>query len=153
MNSKHKEYYDKRKEKHKEYYQKRRENLEWVEEQKIVCKKYKENNRDKVLEKQRNYKKTYIGQRNHKISEWRTKGGLKETQERMIIIFDRWLNCLFCESCGCEFEKKNFKCMDHDRLSGHFRQVICNRCNCFRNKFDRQRALLMLEIHRLNLRL
>jgi len=40
---------DNRKDYHKTYYQKKREDPEWIEEQKIVCQKYKQANKKNVV--------------------------------------------------------------------------------------------------------
>jgi hypothetical protein len=94
------------------------------------------------------YKKTYNGKKSHKVSEWKRKTKIKETDERFEEIFNKWWHSKNCEICNCEYTKSNFKCADHDHLSGHFRNVICNKCNKDRRSYDVIRLKLNLEIHR-----
>ena len=94
------------------------------------------------------YRKTYKGKKSHKISEWRTKAHFKETQERFNEIFDLFWYATKCELCDKEFTTKNIKVADHEHLTGHFRNIVCNKCNNQVGKVDRKRMLVCLEIHR-----
>ena len=80
--------YTLRKDYYKTYYKGRRENKEWVEEQKIKMKQYKTKKKEILKTKTKAYRSTYLGMRSHKISEWRRKLGVKETNERFDMIFD-----------------------------------------------------------------
>jgi hypothetical protein len=98
---------------------------------------------------QKNYKSNPKQKKSHKISEWRTKQKMKETNERFDYIYNRWLTSKNCELCDCEYVlKKNIKVCDHHHLSGHFRNVICNKCNCYIAKVDRIKERVNLELHR-----
>lgn len=147
-----KEQNENRKDYFKEYYaNKRKNNPQWAEEQRQKCREYKLKNHKSLKEKQRAYKKTYIGKRSHKICEWRTKRNLKETDERMVVIFDRWYNATNCELCNKKFKPRQ-KCMEHHHSSGHFRNIACSQCNSYVGKIDRRKAIYLLELHRYFLR-
>jgi hypothetical protein len=102
---------------------------------------------------QRNYRKTYKGCRAHKISEWRTKHKMKHTLDEFQSIFHVWYEAKTCQTCHKEFNKKNFKCLDHHHLSGSYRYVCCNRCNNQLGTMDKLKSDLLLELHRYFLRL
>lgn len=95
------------------------------------------------------YRDTYDGKKAHLTSEWKTKNGFKETKERLDEIFDRYWNAKNCEICNKLFvDKKVLKVADHDHNSGHFRNILCVKCNNNRGKIDRIKMLVNLEIHR-----
>ena len=136
------------KEYRKQYYtNKRKNNPEWVEEQKKKCNEYKRKNYASLKLKQRAYKKTYIGKRAHKISDWKRRNKLKETNERLYYIFDRWNDATNCELCLKQL-KPSQKCMEHHHASGHFRNVVCVGCNNFIAKVERNNRKCLLELHR-----
>ena len=139
---------DNRKNYHKNYYQERRKDEKWVEEQRIACQKYKQLNYKKCKERAAAYKKTYPGKKAHKKSEWVKKTGLKETDERLNYIFDRWYFSTNCEMCGKEYKNDVDRCMDHHHSTGHFRCVCCNKCNSRLGKVDRLKSSVLLQLHR-----
>ena len=101
----------------KEYYKKNKE--------KIL--KYKQNNKEKI-------KKCF------NISQWKNSGLICENREEYEYIYDRWLRSERCEEpkCNKEYTKENKKCMDHCHLTGLFRNILCNSCNCKRR--DKQNS-------------
>jgi len=140
-----------RKEYFKEYYQRKRLDPEWVENQRILCNQYKATNREKAYARSSAYKKTYVGKRSHKISEWKSKNNLRESRERMEYIFDRWYFSSECELCGKEYSGsrgKDSKCMDHHHASKHFRCVCCSECNVRVGIVENKMRSVLLELHR-----
>lgn len=93
-------------------------------------------------------KTTPNGKRITTISNWKT----KKVKGDLYEIYDTWLKTTHCECCNVELiqdnRSSNRKIMDHDHLSGHFRNIVCSRCNNNRQKLDNKRYLLNLEIHR-----
>jgi hypothetical protein len=65
-------------------------------------------------------------------------------------IYDRFYSTTKCEVCNVKLEGKGSqkKCVDHHHLSGEFRNIICCKCNCERNKIDRKYNFVLLELHR-----
>ena len=43
-------------------------------------------------------------------------------------IYDRYINTECCDLCKCSFENAK-KCMDHNHITGEFRNVVCQKCN------------------------
>lgn len=72
------------------------------------------------------------------------KGRIKLWKKRGIInddfneLYSKYLDTKNCELCNIEFggKGKNKKCLDHDHVTGLFRNVLCNNCNwtVMRNK-------------------
>tara|TARA_R110002072_G_scaffold286733_1_gene451847 strand:- start:43 stop:477 length:435 start_codon:yes stop_codon:yes gene_type:complete len=84
-------------------------------------KQYREKNKEK-------HKKCF------NICQWKNTGLICETRDEYEYIYDRWLNSERCEEpkCNKEYSKENKKCMDHCHLTGLFRNILCNSCNCKR---------------------
>tara|TARA_R110002126_G_scaffold219915_1_gene365280 strand:+ start:248 stop:676 length:429 start_codon:yes stop_codon:yes gene_type:complete len=76
----------------------------------------------------KNYYKTPKGKKNYKISDWK-KNGLKESREFMEQIYKEYLKSEECELCGEPYKNSRDKQMEHNHLTGEFRNICCNRCN------------------------
>jgi len=148
LKHKQKNSYQKRKKYHAEYYKNRRNDEEWIEEKKIICKQYKKNNSEKIAIKAKAYKKTFNGKKNHKVSEWKTKSGLKEELWRVNLIFARWYYSPRCELCLKPYKNDKQRCMEHHHSSGHFRHICCVSCNNYLAKIDRLKLSVLIELHR-----
>ena len=99
--------------------------------------KYHEDNKEKLAEKYRKYRQTPIGKRNRRISRWKREGiKLPEEygDEWDIFYEEEYLSTTNCEECGVKLtvDKKNTsttKCLDHNHISGDFRNILCHACN------------------------
>jgi len=87
-----------------------------------------------LTEYRKAYKKKYIktpnGIKNRIVCHWRD-SGLKDND--IDALYEKYLNTTNCELCNVKLctgiKGSNFKCMDHDHTTGHFRNVVCNSCN------------------------
>jgi hypothetical protein len=129
-------------------YQKKREDKEWVEDQRLKSLEYKKKNKTELAIKTAIYKKTFKGKMSHKISEWKSKHKLKETPERLWLIFARWWYSQRCELCNLPYKNDRDKCMEHHHQSGHFRCICCQNCNQKLAQTDRKKQYVLLELHR-----
>ena len=104
------------------------------EEKAKYKKEYYEKNKEKILLQKKEYFQTEKGKINNKINEWKSNGLICENRDEYEYIYDRWLNSESCEEpkCNKEYTKENKKCMDHCHITGLFRNVLCNSCNCKR---------------------
>lgn len=84
------------------------------------------------------YRESEAGKKSARISNWK-KMGLKSDDYDMV--YDDWKSATNCEECGVELiegnKGKNKKVLDHDHITGLFRNVICNTCNTIRGNDDR----------------
>ena len=71
------------------------------------------------------------GKKSMRITQWKYRG-LKETKEFIEQIYDEYLNSEECQLCGEPYSAHNIKSMDHCHTTGKFRNIICNRCNCWK---------------------
>ena len=137
-----KQYREKNKETRREYNKQYREKNK--EKLRAKNKEYRRNNLEKVREQKR-VASNYL---NSKKKQWRSHG-LKQTDEQIEIIYERWLKCDKCDLCGINFKLTNtIKQMEHCHISGCFRNFTCSKCNSNMVKVDRLRMILMEELHR-----
>ena len=66
------------------------------------------------------------------IHNWKYKG-LKETEETILEIYNRYIWASNCELCGNAFKNSKDRQMDHCHVTGKFRNIVCNRCNQYRS--------------------
>jgi len=78
-----------------------------------------------------NYRKSPACKKSVTISHWK-RTGLKETKEFMEQIYDEYLKSEECELCGEPYKNSKDKQMEHNHLTGEFRNIVCNRCNCWK---------------------
>jgi len=118
----------------------------YLNNKEIIAKKARQkylDNRQKRLEKQnqynldnkeklKEYQQSPEGKKSSRISNWKTRGLIWDTQQEIDEIYNRWLISKRCEACDEEYTETNWKCMDHiheDGIYGKFRNILCNRCN------------------------
>ena len=93
--------------------------------------KYRENNKEKILENKRKYNQTDAGKKSRRISEWKRMGVECDDWD---VLYEYFINCKNCEECNIELtvDKRTTpttRCLDHDHETNQFRNVVCNRCN------------------------
>jgi len=75
---------------------------------------------------------------NRRINDWMRQGVKCRPGETFMDLHNIYHNAERCEACKIEFEggrgtntgqKGIGKCLDHDHVTGFFRQIICRRCN------------------------
>ena len=79
----------------------------------------------------KNYKKSPEGKKTYTISQWKTRG-LIASREFMEQIYEEYLKSEECELCGEPYLNGNKKSMDHNHLTGEFRNICCHRCNMWK---------------------
>jgi hypothetical protein len=79
--------------------------------------------------------KTPKGLKSRTISGWKSYGLVGDYEE----IYNRYLNTDNCELCGVLFQGRgnDKKCMDHNHITGEFRNICCHKCNM--NKQSKQK--------------
>ena len=66
------------------------------------------------------------------IKNWRKRGLLLKEGQTYKDIYSYVMSIERCERCGINFDDdihNNKRCMDHNHMTGHFRQVLCQTCN------------------------
>jgi hypothetical protein len=105
----------------------------------IKRKEYYKEYREKNKEKRKEYDESPQGKKCNIISQWKSKGLIGDYDN----IYDRYINTNNCDLCNivlCDGPKgNNKKCMDHDHITGEFRNVVCNTCN--QNKSDKKKPI------------
>ena len=117
-----KEQYQRDKEKYKQYREKNKERI------KENSKEYREKNKERIREYRENNKEQ--GKKSNRINTWKQTGVKSDDFNSL---YDYYLNCKNCEECSVELVEgrygNNRKCLDHDHITGEFRNVLCHTCN------------------------
>lgn len=132
------------------------------EEKKEYKRQYYLKNRERLLQKQKEYglnnkedRKSYAqsdnGQKSNKISYWK-KWGVKGDLEE---IYQRYITTTHCELCNRELtnDKKispNRKCMDHCHQTLEFRNIVCHACNMTKKEMYKNNTTGHKGIHLVN---
>jgi len=107
---------------------------------------YRKKNREKLRKQNREYMKERrnnpetkdIMLKNDTINKWKNVRKLKGNLEE---VYDICLNTKECYICNKELIHNtsggNKVCMDHNHITGYFRNVLCNKCNSQRGYIDR----------------
>jgi hypothetical protein len=112
----------------KEYYEKNSENVSKYQIN------YREDNKEKIKDWQKKYKveykKTEQYIKSRRISNWKRR---KVKCDDWDNLYDKYINTTNCEECDVELVSgiygSNKKCLDHDHVTGEFRNILCNTCN------------------------
>ena len=74
-----------------------------------------------------NYRKTPAGRKSKKCADWKYAGMIGDYDS----VFERYEKATTCELCDVVFEGNGNKrkCMDHNHITGYFRNVLCHSCN------------------------
>ena len=67
--------------------------------------------------------------------QWKRRGLNMDNFEE---IYDDYIHQTNCELCGKLFEKSLDRQMEHNHITGEFRNVVCNKCNQWKADFKRK---------------
>tara|TARA_R110000803_G_scaffold171207_1_gene234081 strand:- start:140 stop:517 length:378 start_codon:yes stop_codon:yes gene_type:complete len=84
-----------------------------------------EKNKEKIAEYNKEYRQTPAGKKTRTMAKWRELG-VKNVNEKL---YNDYIVTTECESCSNEFISSFDRCLDHDHETGEFRWVICRSCN------------------------
>jgi len=129
---------EKRKKYMKQYQAKNKEQLNQYKEE--WSKEYREKNKETLKQQRKEYSKTPQGKKVNKISKWKGRGLVSDNYDE---IYERYISTTHCDLCKIELydggkTNTNTKCMEHDHITGEFRNIVC--CNCNTNKSDREKS-------------
>ncbi len=102
-------------------------------DRKQYFKQYRDDNKEKIKERNRLYFQSKSGKKSYKISSWKTAGVISDDFDSL---YEHYINCKNCEECNVELQNGNLvnkRCLDHDHKTGLFRNVLCNSCNLKRH--------------------
>mgnify|MGYP003656731568 CR=1 FL=1 len=112
-------------------------NRKYHEANREKIKQYRENNKKKIAETNRQYQQTPMRKRSNRIFGWKRQGIKlpEEYGENWDIFYEEeYLSTTNCEVCGVELTEdkrstSTTKCLDHNHITGLFRNVLCHACN------------------------
>ena len=70
------------------------------------------------------------------IKTWKVRGLICDDYDAL---YNQYLNVTNCDNCSVEFGEfgdgsGNYRCMDHSKVTGLFRNFLCSRCNVARGE-------------------
>mgnify|MGYP003679000475 CR=1 FL=1 len=99
---------------------------------------YNEKNKEHIKEQRKKRYKTDTFKKSCAISNWKKRGLICDNYEEL---YDKYINTLECDNCAIELVTGHYganrRCMDHDHITGKFRNILCHYCNTQRGKDDR----------------
>lgn len=116
-----------------EYYKKYvEENKEKVREKN---RKWRLNNKEHILQQSKEYRQTDQCIKSVRIGHWKNRGVIHDNFDEL---YEYYINCKECENCGIELIEgmygANKRCLDHCHKTGKFRNILCNSCNFLRKE-------------------
>jgi hypothetical protein len=85
---------------------------------------------EKRKEYYKKYYRTPAGKKSHTINNWKLRGLIHDNYSEL---YEHYINTNECDVCKKVFNDRFDRCMDHDHVSGLFRQILCNNCNSMDN--------------------
>jgi len=84
------------------------------------------------------YRQTPKGKKYNTIKNWKSRGLISDYEK----IYQRYLNTTNCDLCNIELcqgnKGSNRKCMEHNHITGEFRNVVCHSCNINKSDMKKQ---------------
>lgn len=91
---------------------------------------YRDNNKQKIAEQNKIYKQTENGKKSYRITRWKMSGILTDDYD---FLYDWYMSITRCLNCGVELiSGRGFatqKHLDHDHTTGEPCMVVCGYCN------------------------
>ena len=107
--------------------------LENKEKAKEYNRLYYLNNEEKIKEYQKEYQQTPAGIKANTISNWKRNGVKDHFNDNYDTLYRIYQSTKFCDDCGfqlnIEGDYRTKKCLDHEHVSGYFRNILCMSCN------------------------
>jgi hypothetical protein len=69
------------------------------------------------------------GHKSYTKCHWKKRTGLKESDEKIEELYNRYIIATHCELCNKQFKSSKDRQMEHDHETGKFRNITCNSCN------------------------
>ena len=99
-----------------------------------------DNKKQTKAEYDKKYRETEEGIKKDRRKNWKKKGVKFENDEEFNKVYERYVKTMICDWCSIELCEgnlgKNKKTLAHDKETGKANNILCNKCNLSRRKYN-----------------
>ena len=98
-------------------------------------------NRESIIQKKKEWRQTDAGIKSQRISNWKRLGMILIDDQTWDSIYRKYIECENCQQCNKVFQTTLDRQLDHCHTTGYIRNIVCQRCNQLRRYEDAKKLI------------